>query len=447
MEPATREMLTGAATRVVEHVTCLGCGCACDDIDVVVDGDRIIESRHTCPLGAAWFGDGRLPSRCLVRGSDAPLDQALDEVDELLARAGAPLIYLAPDLSCEAQREGIALADALHAALDSVTSDSALRSILAAQERGRATATLGEIRNRADVVLFWGVDPAVRYPRYRSRYAPEPVGLFLPDGRRSRFVVAVDVGAAHGPADADLRVTVSPDEEVATLIALRAIVTSTARVGSARPDSAPWARARELASALLDARYAAIVHDGEPSEADDPDRADALIALAQALNGPTRCALSTLRAGGNRSGADAVATSQTGYPMAIDFARGHPRYRPYDGAAGVRLARGEADALLVIGAAALIPARLTMFLARAPRALIGPRASESGLAAGAVVVIDSDVAGIQEGGTALRMDDISLPLRPSLLGQRETRGTVRGVRERVQARRMRAEGATQGAAP
>jgi formylmethanofuran dehydrogenase subunit B len=79
-------------------------------------------------------------------------------------------------------------------------------------------------------------------------------------------------------------------------------------------------------------------------------------------------------------------------------------------------------------------------MARLPRALIGPRASESALAAGAAVVVDSGMAGIHEGGTALRMDDVSLPLRPSLAGPRETRAIVRGVRERVQARRMR-EGA------
>src|SRR2546430_11904566 len=44
----------------------------------------------------------------------------------------------------------------------------------AAQRRGRAGATLGEIRQRADVIVFWAVDPADRYPRYASRYAVEP---------------------------------------------------------------------------------------------------------------------------------------------------------------------------------------------------------------------------------------------------------------------------------
>ena len=47
--------------RSVEHTTCLGCGCACDDIVVVVDGDRIAEARNSCALGRAWFADGSVP--------------------------------------------------------------------------------------------------------------------------------------------------------------------------------------------------------------------------------------------------------------------------------------------------------------------------------------------------------------------------------------------------
>src|SRR5256885_17103240 len=89
------------------------------------------------------------------------------------------------------------------------------------------------------------------------------------------------------------------------------------------------------------ARYVAIVADSEPGLVPaDPARAEALVALAQALNGPTRCALSTLRGGGNRSGADAVLTWQTGFPFAVDFARGYPTYRPQADAAAL-LAPGE----------------------------------------------------------------------------------------------------------
>jgi len=174
----------------------------CDDIQLHVEDNRIVDARHACALGVQWFGDGRLPARATIRGHEATVDEALKVGAEALRDASRPLVFLAPDISCEAQRAAIAVADVLHAAIDSITSSTTGAALLAAQESGRASATLGEIRNRADVVVFWGVDPARRYPRFWTRYAPEPAGLFV-GGRPDRTVVAVDVGSRNGPADAD----------------------------------------------------------------------------------------------------------------------------------------------------------------------------------------------------------------------------------------------------
>jgi len=386
-------------------------------------------------LGAAWFGDGSAPARARVSGRDVPLADALDTAARLLTGAARPLVYLAPDISCEAQREGVALADALRATLDSVTSATALISVLAAQEQGRAAATLGEIRNRADVVVFWGVDPASRYPRYPARYAPEPAGLHVPDGRRSRRVIAVDVGHSRGPADADVRITVNPDDEVAVLrlIAERA-TGERGNMGPAGLGSEPLAvaRARELAPELLRGRYVALVADAEPCTDGlrDSGRSAALITLAQALNASTRCALSVLRGGGNRSGADAAMTSGTGYPVAVDFARGYPRYQPYDGTATAGLSRQDFDIVTIIGAPASMPADLLPAMRHVPCAVLGPRASESAFAS-AHVVIDSGTAGIHESGTALRMDDVPLPLRAALEGPPGAADLVRALRARL----------------
>jgi len=68
-----------------------------------------------------------------------------------------------------------------------------------------------------------------------------------------------------------------------------------------------------------------------------------------------------------------------------------------------------------------------------PCAVIGPRASESALA-GCGALIDTGVAGIHEGGSAIRMDDVPLPLRPSVTGPRSAADVVRGLRERVAGR-------------
>ena len=293
---------------------------------------------------------------------------------------------------------------------------------------GRAGATLGEIRNRADVLLFWGVDPNVRYPRFWSRYAPEPTGLHV-EGRGERAIIAVDIDSSTGPADADTRVGVSGRGEVALLTAIAAVV----RQPGLSFDEPFDERARWLASQLSAARYSVIVADSEPDAGDrsagttrDPQRATALIALAQALNGPSRCALSTLRAGGNRSGAEAVLTSQTGYPTGVDFSRGFPVYRPHD-------AKKSTDAALIVGNPATIPeAVMSTFtdlaaVARLPLAIIGPGASR---VTDARIAIDTGVAGIHCGGTALRMDDVALPLRPSIGGHRDPAHLIRALMDR-----------------
>jgi formylmethanofuran dehydrogenase subunit B len=366
-----------------------------------------------------------VPAEIRVNGRAASLEQALAEAARLLAGAKRPLVYLAGDVSCETQREAVAIADGLHAAIDSLAATAAA-GVLAAQRRGRAAATLGELRQRADLVVFWGVDPNTRYPRYGSRYVVEARGVATPQGRTSRTVIAVDVGEALGPADADGRVAIAPGDELDGLGMMRA-----ALQGRAQGDDARFRPVVELARRMTQSRYVAIVVDGEPSTPPaDPSRAEALVTLAQTLNGPTRCALSTLRGGGNRSGADAVLTWQTGFPFAVDFARGYPSYRPHASAAAL-LGGGEVDAALVIGTPASLPAPLDTALARVRSVALGPRASTATFQP--AVAVDTGVAGIHEGGIAFRMDDVPLPLRPSLEAPHAALVTVRALRERLRA--------------
>src|SRR3989449_3088120 len=354
--------------RTVANATCLGCGCTCDDITVVVKQDHIAEARNACALGAAWFGDGSVPAETRVNGRAASLEQALTEAARILNGARPPLVYLAGDISSETQREAVAIADRLHAAIDSLAATAA-PAVLAAQRRGRAGATLGEIRQRADLVVFWAVDPSARYPRYGSRYAVEPRGVAAPQGRKDRTLIAVDVGEALGPADADGRLAIAPADEVDSLEIMRATVQ-----GRTVGEEARFRTAVELARRMTEARYAAIVTYGEPgTPSADPARAEALVTLSQALNAPTRCALSTLRGGGNRSGADAVLTWQTGFPFAVDFARGYPSYQPQAGAAAL-LGAGEVDAAIVIGAPAALPAPGATAPARGRSGRAGPAA-------------------------------------------------------------------------
>ena len=393
------------ADRLEAHVTCLGCGCACDDIDVTIHEGRIVAAGVACVLGAAWFGDGTAPARTLVDGRDAEDQAAMAAVARLLRGAKRPLVYLAPGLSCEAQRLAVGLADWCRAALDNVSSSTVAESVLASQEIGRATATLGEVRNRADTIVLWDVD-AARYPRLAERYALDPAGLDVPDGRRGRRVISVAVRGVGWP-DADRHVPVAPVDEVATLEVLAALLSGvTGRTGEGQA----WSVGSALADLLLQGRYIAILVDAEPKgPPSHPGRGAAVWRLSHALNDRTRGAAIALRAGGNRTGAESVMTAHTGFPMAVDFAGGAPRYRPHN------RAENTADGVLLVGdATALVSAQLAT-IAAARHAVIGPGASGGPLANG-VAAIDTARAGVHEGGSALRLDDVPLPLRGFLSG-------------------------------
>jgi formylmethanofuran dehydrogenase subunit B len=409
----------------VAHVPCLGCGCACDDIVLTLRDDRIVEAEYACPLGLAWFGDGRVPGVVRVDGRECGLEEALDAAAGLLRQArGRLFLFLGDELTCEAQRAALGIADRLRATVDGVVSETAAGGILAGQRRGRATATLGEIRNRADLVLYWAIDPDERYPRYRSRYSGYPSGLHLRRGHHCRTVVSVSVGADMGPAEADVKIALGPEQELGALAELRARL-----AGRSLGDAAASAGLDDLADRMTHAKYVAIVHDGETShERRSAERTEALIALAQALNAPTRAALSTLRGGGNRTGAEAVMTWQTGFPFAVDFSRGFPRYQP-DRRGAELFGQRSFAAGLVTGAPASVPEAVRLGLAGTPTILVGPRASESTLPAR--VVIDTGIAGIHDAGLGYRMDDIPLPLQAVVPGPRTAAETIERLAGRV----------------
>jgi formylmethanofuran dehydrogenase subunit B len=125
-----------------------------------------------------------------------------------------------------------------------------------------------------------------------------------------------------------------------------------------------------------------------------------------------------------------VLTWQTGYPFAVEYSRGYPRYTPGDRGLD-RLARGGFTAALVVGSPSL-DGQATAALGSIDTVAIGPRASQAPF--GTRVAIDTGVAGIHEAGTGYRMDEVPLSLRPPLTGQRSTLQTLQALTEAARTR-------------
>ncbi len=170
---------------IESDVVCVFCPCFCDDVELQVEGDRIIGATHACHLGRQRFlaiGSEDGPA-CLVDGRPASLEEGVERAASLLAGARCPVIFGLAETTCEAQRAAVSLGDRVGACVDSVIAERHAASAMALQSVGEVTCTLGEIRHRADLVIFWGADPISTHPRLLERYALDPIGEFLPRGR------------------------------------------------------------------------------------------------------------------------------------------------------------------------------------------------------------------------------------------------------------------------
>jgi formylmethanofuran dehydrogenase subunit B len=110
---------------VVKNATCTFCGCVCDDIELHADGERITETKAACILGQAWFKNHtaeRLYPDALIDGQPATVDEAVEAVAEFLHAADLPLVYGLSNVTCEAQREAVSLAELIGGVIDSHTS-------------------------------------------------------------------------------------------------------------------------------------------------------------------------------------------------------------------------------------------------------------------------------------------------------------------------------------
>jgi formylmethanofuran dehydrogenase subunit B len=110
---------------VVKNATCTFCGCVCDDIELHADGERVTEAKNACILGKSWFLNHtaeRLYPDALIDGQPVTVDEAVEAAAEFLHAADMPLVYGLSNVTCEAQREAVALAELVGGVIDSHTS-------------------------------------------------------------------------------------------------------------------------------------------------------------------------------------------------------------------------------------------------------------------------------------------------------------------------------------
>lgn len=407
--------------KTVYDVVCPFCGTLCDDleVDVEVQSNEVVEVRNACQIGTAKYYSAN-PSehrfeKPMIRKNgelvEASWDEALDKSAEILAASKRPLLYGFSSTECEAQGEGVELAEILGGVLDNTASVCHGPTLLAEQDVGVPSSTLGEYKNRADLVIFWGSNPVHAHPRHLGRYSEFIRGYFRKDGRNDRFVVVVDPRNTHTAQIADMWIQVNPNEDYELFNALRAVLRGV-DLDEKEISGVPKEQIEELVDIAKGCNYGVIFFGmGLTQSLAHHRNIDSAVCLTRELNDHTKFLITPMRGHYNVSGANTVFTWNTGYAYSIDFSRGYPRYNPGEFSSVPILMRDEADASLIVASdpASNFPKDSVKNMFKHPLIVIDPH--ETPTSAYADVVLPAAIAGIECEGTAYRMDHVPLRLR------------------------------------
>ncbi len=450
---------------VFKSVICPVCGCLCDDLEVTVENNEIVKMKNGCAVCEAKMVHGYKSEERILKpmirkeGKLVPvtMDEAVKKAAQILTDAKYPLLFGWECCTGEVQHIGVEMAEELGSALDNVCSICHGPSVMAIQEVGLPTATLGQIRHRADLVIYWGCNPMASHPRHIERYTAFPVGRFEASewksfmqkmkakaskkkidalvrrenldaqalrpqtctvdappktiNRAGRKVIVFDPIKTMTAEVADYFVQIEPNRDYEIFEALRCIVNDQ-ELDVEKVGGVPVEYLREVAEVMVNCNFGAIFFGlGLTASAGRFRNIEIAVKLVQDLNRKTKFVITPMRGHFNIAGANVAFAWQTGYPYAIDFSQGYPQFNPGEFTTIDLLKQGDNDATLVIGAdpGAHFPKPSMQKMTKHPMIVINPDWNCTSMLGD--VVFPTQWCGIESEGTAYRMDQVPIRLR------------------------------------
>ncbi len=333
------------------NVTCSFCGLLCDDLIIHRHKDHLEVIGCRCPKAVAGFERPWVESSPRVEGAPASLEQAIKKAAAVLRKANQPLFAgLATDV--DGMRAVMQLAERTKGVLDHMAGEVMMRNVRAVQSQGWIMTTLGEIKNRADLIVFVGTDVHKEFPRFFERVVWNKEALFdlHPEERQIVYLgKGLNTEPGRSPKGREpLHLPCDIDRLGEVIVILRALLAGQ-KVQAKRVAGVMLAQLEELVGQLRAAHYGVVAWDAGKFNFPHADlTVQAICDLVRDLNHDTR--FSGFNLGGSDGGmsAQSVCAWQSGYPLRVSYAQGHPDYDPLRYATNRLLAEGEADAMVWI---------------------------------------------------------------------------------------------------
>jgi formylmethanofuran dehydrogenase subunit B len=336
---------------IYTHISCPFCGLACDDLTLKVDDGKIRATQNACQRSAEAFAslDPLSSNQPQVNGVDTSLEKAVQSAAKILRQSVQPLFGgLSTDVA--GMRALMQLGDACGATFDHMNSESKMRNLLVLQDSGFVNTTFAEVKNHADLIIFFGTDAVSRFPRFFERLVWNKKSLAELDTKTREIMY---LGEAK-----NTQAGVAPDGRKPTMIkcanqnlgevagALRALLDGKT-LQAEQVGGIKISIFEKLLEKIQTAKYTVFCWSAADLNFPHAELAvQSLAELIKSINEKTRCA--GLPLGGTDADvtANAVHTWQSGFPIRTSFASGKPDFDPLHFSAQRMLDSDEADALL-----------------------------------------------------------------------------------------------------
>jgi formylmethanofuran dehydrogenase subunit B len=341
------------------------------------------------------------------------INVALQEATRLIQESQKPLIFGWSNSTTEAIQLGLKLAQSTQGVFDS-TASFEYGSLFEAKLQGGETGhvNLEDVRDSADHIVYWGVNPAESHHRHASRFTVFPKGKDIPEGRESRVVSVIDIRETESMRLANHQLILAPDSgDVEFLQALIAELERTQDHLPEKVGGVPTIEFLSFAKQLREADTVALFFgNGLVHSTHGTQSLPLLAKLSKLLNrGNHRCWTLPMVAYCNTIGSVKTSVSTTKFPFAVDFSS--KGVKAVD-SIHTSITNSEFDCVLIAGwdALSFLPGPLAKALSSLPSIVLSTQPTLT--TDKTTVVFPVALTGAETTGTVYRMDGTPVQLKP-----------------------------------
>lgn len=346
------------SSKVFANIPSPFCGIASDDLWIEATGLSLKVAKNGDAVTLPGFEQPLGDTAPRVAGAAVTLEQAVARAAEILKDARLP-VFSGFGTDVNDTRAALSLIERCGGVFDQMRAEGGLRNLLVLADSGWMATTLGELKNRADVLLVFGSDIEPAFPRFFERFVWPRETLFGQDARQREVIYLGPAPSGSASTSPDGRaprhISCATDQLPAVAAALSALAKGAA-LQAETVGGVAVSELRAVVERLQKASYGVVTWVAGQLNFPHAELAvQQICQMVVTLNRETRCSVLPLGGQDGDRTASQVCAWQTGYPTRVSFARGFPEYDPYHNGAARLLESGEADALVWVNSHTTAP--------------------------------------------------------------------------------------------